>query len=126
MIEYILFRYFVTISANIFKGVLLLKKLENASERALNRYSRQSNFELLRIIAIFGIIVQHYSNPGIGGGLRYMSPGSPNQILMGLLHVTMICAVNVFVLISGYFMRDSKKADLLKPIELLVYSIIDI
>lgn len=30
---------------------------------------RQSNIELLRILAIMGVIVLHYNNPIIGGGL---------------------------------------------------------
>lgn len=30
---------------------------------------RDSNIELLRILAIIGVIVLHYNNPAIGGGV---------------------------------------------------------
>jgi surface polysaccharide O-acyltransferase-like enzyme len=81
--------------------------------------SRQSNIELLRMAAAFGVIVQHYNNPRLGGAVRGVAPLSPNGILLGVMHVGMICAVDLFILISGYFMRDSKKRDLLKPVKLL-------
>lgn len=32
------------------------------------KIERQSNIELLRILAIMGVIVLHYNNPVIGGG----------------------------------------------------------
>ena len=80
---------------------------------------RQSNIELLRILAAFGVIVQHYNNPNIGGAIRAVIPRSPNAMILAFLHVGMICAVNLFILISGYFMRDTKKRDLLKPVKLL-------
>ena len=80
---------------------------------------RQSNIELLRILAAFGVIVQHYNNPNIGGAIRAVIPRSPNAMILAFLHVGMICAVDLFILISGYFMRDTKKRDLLKPVKLL-------
>ena len=45
---------------------------------SLLRYNdkRQSNIELLRILAIVGVIVLHYSNPAIGGGIRFAQKNS--------------------------------------------------
>lgn len=71
------------------------------------------------MLAAFGIILQHYNNPSIGGAIRVVQPMSPNATVLGILQVAMICAVDLFILISGYFMRDSKKRDLLKPVKLL-------
>lgn len=31
------------------------------------RRDRESNIELLRILAMFGVIILHYNNPSIGG-----------------------------------------------------------
>ncbi len=42
------------------------------------RKLRDSNIELLRIIATMGVIVLHYINAGVGGGLKYAVNGSKN------------------------------------------------
>lgn len=39
---------------------------------------RQSNIELLRIIAIIGVVILHYNNPGIGKGFVFVEENSPN------------------------------------------------
>ena len=39
--------------------------------------------------------------------------------IMTFFEALFICAVNLYVLITGYFMRDSLKRDLLKPVQLL-------
>ena len=83
------------------------------------RADRQSNIELLRIFAACGVIILHYNNAKIGGGYAAVEDGSLNQGIMTFFELLFICAVNLYVLISGYFMRSSMKRDLLKPIELL-------
>ena len=83
------------------------------------RSKRQSNIELLRIVAACGVIILHYNNPNIGGGYKAVEDGSINQAIMTFFETVFICAVNLYVLISGYFMRNSTKRDLIKPIELL-------
>ena len=85
---------------------------------------RKSNIELLRIFAALGVIVLHYNNPNIGGGIKYAKSGSAEQNIMLVLESIFICAVNAYVLISGYFMRKSMKRDLLKPLELIVQLIV--
>ena len=37
------------------------------------RRGRESNIELLRILAMLGVIILHYNNPSIGGGYRLLS-----------------------------------------------------
>ena len=41
---------------------------------------RQSNIELLRILAILGVILLHYNNDSSGGGFRFVEPGSLNLV----------------------------------------------
>jgi len=65
---------------------------------------RQSNIELLRIIAITMVLILHFNvhgwNPDIlRGGLVF----SWSSLGGNLVESFSICAVNVFVLISGYF-----------------------
>ena len=84
------------------------------------RKERQSNIELLRIISIMGVIILHYNNPVIGGGLTYAREGSLNFYILYILESLFACGVDLFMLISGYFMCESKRRNLWRPIELIV------
>ena len=85
---------------------------------------RNSNLELLRILAMLGVIVLHYNNTDIGGGFAYFAEGSLNYYLLYFLESIDISAVDLFVLISGYFMCMSPKRNMIKPLKLLVQVII--
>ena len=84
------------------------------------RRERQSNIELLRILSIMGIIVLHYNNPVIGRGITYAKEGGLNFYILYVLESVFACGVDLFMLISGYFMCLSKKRNLWKPVELIV------
>lgn len=84
------------------------------------KVERQSNIELLRILAIMGVIVLHYGNPSIGGGLSYVKEGSINSYVLYLLISLFACAVDLFMIISGYFMCNSKAISLWKPLKLII------
>ncbi|MDY6352142.1 MAG: hypothetical protein SPL57_03760, partial [Lachnospiraceae bacterium] len=79
---------------------------------------RQSGIELLRILAATGVIVLHYNNPVIGGGLN--TAEGINRGLLYFLEALNVCAVNVFVLINGFFDVEHQKRDLMKPLKLIV------
>lgn len=81
---------------------------------------RQSNIECLRIVVILGIIIAHYNNPTIGGGIAYVREGTINFYIMYFLNSLFACGVNLFLLISGYFMCESKKCSIWRPIELVI------
>ena len=87
-----------------------------------NNELRQSGIELLRIVATIGVIVLHYNNPMIGGGLKY-SKGA-NNILLYILESLCVCAVNLFVIINGYFDINHNKRDLIKPLHLILQVIV--
>lgn len=36
------------------------------------KIDRESNIELLRILAMLGVIILHYNNPSIGGGYHLL------------------------------------------------------
>lgn len=92
--------------------------------RGVSKKARQSNIELLRILAIMGVIILHYNNSEIGGGLTYAVQNSTNHYILAVLESFFVCAVDLFVLISGYFMVNSSKRGLTKPIELIVQVIL--
>jgi surface polysaccharide O-acyltransferase-like enzyme len=83
-----------------------------------NKKQRQSGIELLRILAAMGVVVLHYNNPMIGGGLTYAK--GINSALLYLLEALFVCAVNLFVLINGYFDINHQSRDLIKPLRLIV------
>lgn len=67
---------------------------------------RDSKFEILRIIAIFLIIAHHYAIHGFQ--LKEIDVFSYNRIIVNILSLGGKLGVNLFVLISSYFMVDSK------------------
>lgn len=81
--------------------------------------SRQSNYELLRIISMCGIIIIHYINGTIGGAIQ--NAVFPNFSWMYMHVISSICIplVNCFVLISGYFMINNRYFSLRKTMDLL-------
>lgn len=67
---------------------------------------RQTNFELLRIVAMLMIITLHYTVKGYG--FSDALDGTPMFYVMRLIEAFCIVAVNCYVLISGYFLVESE------------------
>lgn len=69
---------------------------------------RSANIELLRIIAMLFVVALHYLGKG-GTLLPWGSPEfSGNTYVAWFIEAFALVAVNVYVLISGYFLADSK------------------
>ena len=79
--------------------------------------TRQSNIELLRILTICGVVVLHYNG---NVAFSHVAQGSVNHQILLALEVLFICAVNLFVLITGYFSCTTNSRKAIKPLELLV------
>lgn len=73
----------------------------------MEKKRRQSSFELLRIMAMAMVIALHYI---VKGGLVEMSGEETTAVtfVARLLQSFFIVAVNVYVLISGYFVTEMK------------------
>lgn len=84
--------------------------------------SRQSNVELLRILAMLGVVILHYNS--IGGGFANVPPGGGTMWLLYGLEGLFICCVNLFVLITGYFSCTQKKCRPGKALELVVQVVV--
>lgn len=69
--------------------------------------TRQSNFEILRVLAMLMIIAWHLILRGVGEHL-YSAGGIGFANYVILQFITVICSscVNLFVLVSGYFLVD--------------------
>lgn len=86
--------------------------------------NRLANIELLRLLSMAGVIILHYNNKDIGGGLAYVSAGSLNQLLLFFLESLNICAVNLFMILSGYFLSQNNKRSLGRGLSLVIQVII--
>lgn len=87
----------------------------------MNKSRRQSNIEILRIISIFMIIIFHYT---LHGGWKYET-GTTDQMMIKTFLIFGELGVNLFMLITGYFMieRERKWAHVLQIIlESLFYT----
>lgn len=91
---------------------------------------RKSNIELLRILCTLMVISLHMLNPAIIGGIKY-AKASGSFLAWGAtnwLFCFSITAVDIFILISGYFMIDNDKRKIGKAINLFfvcsVYSVV--
>jgi len=82
--------------------------------------SRKSGIELLRILAALGVVVLHYND---GRAFGYVQ-GGINLYVLQILECVCICAVDLFVLISGYFLSNTPKRNYFKIIELVIELII--
>ena len=84
---------------------------------------RDSNIELLRILLMCGVVLLHY-NGGVGNALATVTPGSWNHVLLLGGEGLFICAVDLFVLISGYFSCTSQRRQSVKILELILQVIV--
>lgn len=80
--------------------------------------SRNSSVELLRILAMCGVVLLHYNNPSAGAGLAYAS--GINRVILMYVESLFICAVDLYVLISGYFLSASPMRRMNKLLEMLI------
>lgn len=64
------------------------------------------------------VVMLHYNN-GTARGFESVAAGSPQQYILFLLESMSICAVDLFVMISGFFLSGTQKRTLRKPFELL-------
>lgn len=85
---------------------------------AVSKTIRDSNLELLRIIAMMMIIALHQN--GSANALTQLPAGQANFYIANAVESLSICSVNCFVLLSGYFMIKKNAAPVKKCVHLMV------
>ena len=81
---------------------------------------RESGIELLRILAASMVIWLHITLPW---GMPVAS-GSINILLLHIIEVIAVPAVDIFIIISGYFLANKRERSIGKPISLLLQLVI--
>ncbi len=80
--------------------------MEEVMESREGKGERQLNLELLRILSMLMIVLMHLINHG--GVLEWVEDGSPSYYLVWTLFGISFVAINCYVLISGYFLCESR------------------
>lgn len=88
---------------------------------------RDSNIELLRILAAMAVVVLHYNfhaGNGVLDTLLVQRGHNLNITILNCFEVFCNCAVNVFLLITGFYHSSSNRVKLFKPLSLVVQVVI--
>ena len=82
---------------------------------------RSSNFELMRLFLILFVIILHFNDTSRQGALSFVQ-NAPfvNKCFLYLMESLSICAVNTFVILSGYFMTRKHSSNIRKVIDLFL------
>lgn len=67
--------------------------------------------DIERVLLIFMVIVLHYNNRGMGGALNYAAVGGMNEFILRLSESLCICAVDAFLLLSGFFAAKQRNVE---------------
>ncbi len=85
---------------------------------------RQSNIEVLRIFSIIGVIVLHYNNRLYGNAFGITDNIVINHFALILLESLCICSVNVFIIISAYYLSKSNRRNIIRIVDLFIQVIV--
>lgn len=86
----------------------------------MEKVERNSNIELLRIVLMLMVVTLHFNNEEMGGAFSLAQDDAASKFTLYLLESLSICAVNCFMIISGYFLAFNKKVRLGKIVDLLL------
>lgn len=81
---------------------------------------RNSSIELLRILSMIGVVILHYNNSSAGAAFKFVKEGSINQFYLYFTENMFVCAVNLFILSSAYFLAIKNQRKFVKIMELII------
>lgn len=90
-----------------------------------NRKDKDSNIELLRILAGIGVIVLHLNNPADGAIFDFAKMGGClTEYIVTFFECLSICSVDVFLIVTGYYLCKTNKRKLSKVLFLLIQCVV--
>lgn len=81
---------------------------------------RYSNIELIRIVLTLMIITLHYFNKNMGGVIENLTLQDTNYYIAQAITSICIISVNVFIIITGFFLCDKNSIKIRKVVNLYV------
>lgn len=85
-----------------------------------NHKARNSNIELLRLVLMLMVILLHFNNRTMGGAFEFSANLPLNNFYLHFLESLSICAVNCFLIISGYFLYTNTKIKTGKILDIIL------
>lgn len=88
---------------------------------------RDTNIEILRLLLALMVIILHFNHaemPGGGGAAALIMKGSIRYEIMHLLEALCCCAVNVFIIISGWYMSKKKEVHISSVVNMFIKVIV--
>lgn len=86
----------------------------------MEKVERNSNIELLRIVLMVMVVTLHFNNEKMGRAFNFVQDNAASKFILYLLESLSVCAVNCFMIISGYFLAFNKKVRLGKIVDILL------
>lgn len=70
---------------------------------------RNSNIEILRLVLMFMVVLLHFNNDTMGGAFVFIKDMAFDNFALHFFESLSICAVNCFMIVSGYFLYANTK-----------------
>ena len=81
--------------------------------------TRNSNIELLRLVLMAFVVLLHFNNDTMGGAFVLVKDLPLENTILRLFEAFCICAVNCFMIVSGYFLYTNYKIKFSKVFDIL-------
>ncbi len=81
---------------------------------------RNSNIELLRLVLMFMVVLLHFNNDTMGGAFVLVKDRAFDNFTLHFFESLSICAVNCFMIVSGYFLFTNNKVNIGKVADILL------
>lgn len=82
--------------------------------------SRNSSIELLRLVLMFMVVILHFNNGTMGGAFCLVKDRALDNFALHFFESLSVCAVNCFMIVSGYFLYANKTVDFGKVVDILL------
>ena len=88
--------------------------------QSVDTIRRDSNIELLRLVLILMVVLLHFNNDTMGGAFVIVRDIPTDNFILHFLESLCICAVNCFMIVSGYFLYTNKTIKFGKVCDILL------
>lgn len=87
---------------------------------ANSEIQRNSNIELLRLVLIAFVVLLHFNNDSMGGAFVHVRNLPIDNLALHFFESIGICAVNCFMVVSGFFLYTNTKIKFGKVLDILL------